>query len=60
MNCGGDLECMIENEWVCLEKGKEIQVAQEDTLKYQTMNPGWKKLRVFRRGCFNTGKIGLN
>lgn len=21
MNCGGDLECMIENEWMGLEKG---------------------------------------
>lgn len=29
MNCGGDLECMIENEWMGLEKGKGIQVARE-------------------------------
>lgn len=50
MNCEGDLERMAENEWVGLERSKGIWVAQEGTLKYQTMDQGWTKSRTVIRG----------
>lgn len=50
MNHGGDLECVIENEWVGFKKGKGIKVAPEVTLESLTIDPGWRKSRVVLRG----------